>query len=491
MTQKRPSSDRPARGACAVRVWRAWREGVAAAYSVSKAFADTSYRSRGACGLHRLLGMMVIALLPMGVVAETLDFKQCVDLALAQNPDIAVSRSQIDQAEAGLRQAEAGRLPRLSLTLTGTHTNDPLAAFGLKLGQERVTSADFDPARLNAPKAASNLNTRLELAWPVYTGGLVQSQVSEARALVRAAQAGDASARQQLVLQVLKGYQGVHSARAQVRVAEQAVAAAEEYVRVTQRLYEQGLTVKSDVLTARVHLEEARVQLAEARNAAASALDQLKSLLGRPLDEPLEVGEPVLPRMLTGSEQELRRQALDSHAALVALRQQLEAAAAQVVAARAGKRPQISVLLRQDWNDNGIGLDASSQTVAGVLTWTAFDGGVSNAAVARAEAGRRALAARLRQAEDGIALQVADARRRALEAEERVSARELAVRQAEEAQRLVRRRYENGMATVVELLTAQTQLDRARADLVAARHELAVQRAELQRAVGVLTAEAL
>lgn len=485
MTLKPLSSAHLARNACAAHV-----QGNGVANAVISGVGGCC-RGTIACRLRKLLGPIVIALLPVALAAEPLDFKQCVDLALAHNPDIAVSRSHIEQAEAGLRQAEAGRLPRLNLSLTGTHTNDPLGAFGLKSGQERVTSADFDPARLNAPKATTNLNTRFELAWPVYTGGLVQSQVSQARALVQAAHSGDAAARQQLVLQVLKRYQGVHSARAQVRVAEQAVAAAEEYVRVARRLHEQGLAVKSDVLTARVHLEEARVRLAEAKNAAASALDQLKLLLGRPLDEPLEVGEPVLPRLLPGGEQELRRQALDRHASLISLRHQLQAAAAQVEAARAGKRPQVSVLLRQDWNDKTIGLDASSQTIAGVLTWTAFDGGASGAGVERAEAGRRELAARLRQAEDGIALQVADARRRAMEAEERVSAREFAVQQAEEAQRLIRRRYENGLATIVELLTAQTQLDGARAGLVAAQYELAVQRAELQRAVGVLTAEAL
>jgi outer membrane protein TolC len=63
------------------------------------------------------------------------------------------------------------------------------------------------------------------------------------------------------------------------------------------------------------------------------------------------------------------------------------------------------------------------------------------------------------------------------------------VEQAEEAQRLVRKRYENGMANLVELFAAQTQLDKARADLVAARQELAVQRAELLRAVGLLQAD--
>lgn len=441
--------------------------------------------------LRRLLGVVALVLVSASVAAETLDFRQCVELALAQNPDLAVSRSQIEQAEAGLRQAEAGRLPRVNLALTATHSNDPLGAFGLKLGQERVTAADFAPARLNDPKAINNLNTRVELIWPLYTGGQVRSFVSQAQALVRAARSGDVAARQQLIQQVLVSYQGVHTARAQVRVAEQALAAAEEYVRVTQRMHQQGMAVKSDVLTARVHLEDARVRLAEARNGVASALDRLKLLLGKPLDEPLDVGAPVLPRLLPGSEQELRRQALDGHAALAALASQMEAAGAQVEAARAVKRPQFSVMLRQDWNDKTIGLDASSQTLAGVLTWAAFDAGVARAGVDRAEAGRRELAARLRQTQDGIALQVAEARRRALEAEERVAARELAVEQAEEAQRLVGRRYENAMATVVELLTAQAQLDRARADLVAARHELAVQRAELQRAVGVLSADSI
>lgn len=436
--------------------------------------------------LRRQALLLAVGLLPVLGRAETLDFRQCVERALAQNPDMAVHHSQIAQAEAGLRQAEAGKLPRLTLSLTATHTNDPLGAFGLKLGQERITHSDFVPERLNDPKAINNLNTRAELVWPVYTGGQVESAAAQARALVRAAQSGDAAARQQLIEQVLAAYQGVHTARAQVRVAEQAVAAAEEAVRVTQRLHQQGMAVRSDVLSARVHLEDARVRLAEAKNGVASALDRLKLLVGKSLDDALDVGPPVMPRPLAGSEQELRRQALEGQAQIAALKAQMEAAGAQVDAARAGRRPQLSLVVRQDFNDKGVGLDASSQTVAGVLTWTAFDAGATRAAIDRAEAGRQEIAARLRQAEDAIALQVAEARRRALEAEARLAARELAVEQAEEASRIVKRRYENAVATVVELLTAQTQLDRARAELVAARHDLALRRAELRRAVGVL-----
>lgn len=439
--------------------------------------------------MRRLALVTALTLMSAAALAETLDFRQCVETALAQNPDLSISRSQIDQAEAGLRQAEGGRLPRLNLSLTATHTNDPLNAFGLKLGQERIGADDFVPATLNDPNSIDNLNTRVELLWPVYTGGQVQSQVAQAQAQVRAAQSGDLAARQQLIRQVLMAYQGVHTARAYVSVAEESRSAAEEYARITERMHRQGLAVKSDVLSARVHLEDARVRLAEARNGVASALDRLRLLLGKSLDDALDVGAPVMPGMPDGSDADLRRQAIANHDGLRALRNQMEAAGAQVQAARAGHRPQVNVLLRQDWNDENVGLDASSYTVAGVLSWTLFDGGATRAGVDRAEAGRMELAARVRQAEDGVSLQVSEARRKSLEAEARIQARELAAEQAEEARRLVSKRYENGVANLVELLAAQAQLDKARADLVGARQDLASQRAELLRVVGMLRAD--
>jgi outer membrane protein TolC len=262
-------------------------------------------------------------------------------------------------------------------------------------------------------------------------------------------------------------------------------------VRITEKLLKQGMAVKSDVLSAKVNLEEVKLKLVEARNAEATALDQLHLLLGKPLGEPLDVGAPVMPAMLAGNDADLRQQALDTHAGLHALRSQMEGAGSAVEAARASYKPQFNVMLRGDVNDESLGFGAASYTVAGVLSWTAFDGGVTKAGVDRAEAQRTELAARLRQAEDGIGYQVGDARRKALEAEERIAARQTAVEQATEAQRLVQKRYENGVGTLIELLSAQAQLDKARADLVAARYDLAVSRAELKRAVGVLSPEQL
>jgi outer membrane protein TolC len=438
--------------------------------------------------------------------SQTLEFKQCVDLALNQNPELAVTRAQIAQAEAAVRQASGNRLPRLNLSLTASRSNDALNAFGMKLSQRLATFGDFGagefnpadpnvlaiaPEGLNYPDPVNNFNSRVELLVPVYNGGMVQSYVDTARAHVKAAQSGDRMARQQIVKHVLMAYQGVHTARAYIKVAEEGRKAAEEYLRITERLHAQGMAVKSDVLAARVNLVEVKTRLSEARNAEAAALDQLHLLLGKPLGEPLDVGAPVAPTLLSGVEADLRREALGKNPGLDALRQQLEAAGGQVRAAQAGSLPQFNIMLRQDWNDDTLGFDASSYTAAGVLSWTAFDGGTTQAAVDRAEAGRSELVAKLRQAEEGVGYQVTEARRKSLEAEEKIAARDIAVSQAEEAARLVMKRYDNGLATLIELFAAQAQLDKARADRVAAGYDLAVQRTELKRAVGVLEAEQL
>ncbi|MFZ5536925.1 MAG: TolC family protein [Pseudomonadota bacterium] len=452
-----------------------------------------------------VLGVM-LAMLGQAAQAETLSFQQCVERALSQNPDIEVSQAQINQAQAAVRQAEANHMPKVNLSMTGTYTNDALNAFGLKLSQRQATFGDFGagefnpadpnvlkiaPRDLNHPGGTGNINTRIEVLVPVYNGGMVESYVRQARAYTRAAQAGDAHARQMLIKNVLMAYQGVHTARAYVKVGEQAQAASEEYVRITERLLQQGMAVKSDVLTAKVHLDDVKLQLARARNAEAAALDQLHLLLGMPLEAPLDVGPEFAPLPLQGELPELQQKAKDAHPALQAMRHQLEGVTANVDVARAGLLPQFNVMLRQDWNDQALGFESSSYTVAGVLSWNAFDAGGTSAAVDRAQAARIETAAKLRQAEEGIQFQVREALRKSREADEAVAARELAAEQADEAQRLVKKRYENGLATMVELLAAQTQLDKAQADLVAARYEQVVQRAELKRAVGLLSVEQL
>lgn len=450
------------------------------------------------------LGWALAAALNQSVLAETLDFKQAVDRALAQNPDILAATAQIGQAEAAVRQASGSRLPKVTASLNLTRTDDALSAFGLKLSQRNATFNDFGaaeftgpsalgvaPHNLNHPDPVNNFNPRLEMQLPIYTGGMIEGHGEQAKATLRAAQQGDLLARQRVTLDVLRAYEAVHTARAYVVVSKQGRDAAESYVKTTDKLLKAGVVVKSDLLSAQVHLEDAKLQQTQAENAVLQALDQLHLLLGMPLDTPLDVAAPVQVKALDGSVRAYQEEAVKSNPGLAALRSQIDAAQGGIKVARSAKYPQVGLLARADWNDANLGLDARSYTLGGQLSWQLFDGGVTDGAVARAQAGRNELAAKLQQAESGISYQLAEAWRKAAEAEQRVSARELAVSQAEEAQRIIAKRYENGVATIVELLGGQAQLDKARADVVAARYELKVQRATARLATGHLQADQL
>ena len=445
----------------------------------------------------------VISLLSVSSAqADTLSFKQCVDTALKQNFDLVASRAQIDQAQAGLDQARATRMPKLTASINAMGSNDALNAFGMKLSQRSATFNDFGlsqytgvgtvaPDSLNYPGFVTNVNTRLELQIPIYTGGMISSGIQQAQLYIQAARNGDAAARQKVIFQVLQAYQGVHTARAYLGVSKQAEAAADSQVSMMEKLVKSGVIVKSDLLSAKVRLQDVRVQRAQAENAVTSALDQLHLLLGMPLSEPLNVGSSVSVKATTMSTETLRQTAIANNPGVNALRRQVEASHANIGIAAAAYKPQVGLMLRQDWNDQKLGFSANSYTVGGTVSWTAFDGGVTTAIVARARAAQDEITAKLAQAEAGVTYQAEDARRKAQEAEQRLSARQLGSEQAEEAASLVNKRYVNGVTTITEQLAAQAQLDKARADVIAAEYDVTIQRANLKLTLGQLEADPL
>jgi outer membrane protein len=320
---------------------------------------------------------------------------------------------------------------------------------------------------------------------------MISGYVDQAHAYVNAARQGDLAARQQVIFHVIQAYQGVHTARAYVKVAKQAQVAAESYLKTTQNLLQEGVVVRSDLLFAQVNLADIKVKVEEAGRAEAAAVDQLHLLLGLSLDAPLEIGADFTPKALDGEITKLQEDAVQTNPGLIAMRNQLDAASAGVKVARADYYPHFNAMLRQDWNAATPTQTASSYTVAGVLSWQVLDFGTTRGAVGRAEASRTGMQAKLKQAEEGVRFQVVDAWRGAAEAESRVQARIAAVAQAEEAQRLVAKRYENGVTTMVEALAVQAQLDKARADEVAANYQLTVQRSALRLAVGKLDSDQL
>lgn len=463
-----------------------------------------------------LLGLAVWTL-SQTAQAETMNLRQCIDTALNQSPALMASSARIEQAQAAISQSKNSYLPKITASVTASRSSDPLNIFGMKLMQKKAAFNDFGageymqsvmpvminpadpnaqaimdnagkikPRGLNKADDYTNINTSLQAEMPLYTGGKLSAYVRQAQAYLSAAQSGDAAARQHLMFMVFQAYEGAHTAQAFVDVAEQGVKAAQSFVNTAENLSNQGILVKSELLTAQVHLSNVKLQREQAENQKNVAMDQLKLLMGMDLSAPLTLAnsQEVPPLALDAAQ--AKTQALDHNAQLVALRKQAESSIAAVDAAKADYYPTVGLMARQDWNDDHLALNNSSYTVAGVASWTLTDFGVTKAAVSMAQANQAELQADVLQQEQEIAFKVSEAQRNLTEAMSRVASLAVNVEQAEEAQHLVTQRHEGGVATSTEVLVAETQLLKAKADLISARHEVNTQRMTLHLLTGEL-----
>ena len=228
------------------------------------------------------------------------------------------------------------------------------------------------------------------------------------------------------------------------------------------------------------------VQRAQAQNQQAVALEQLKLLMGMALDTPLSVHEG---RTIADVQVDLvaaKQRALANNPQLRALRMQGESSGAAVDAAKSAYLPNVGVMARQDWNDSSVALNHSSYTIAGVMNWTLTDFGVTRASVDMARSSQAEIMAQLRQQEQELTFKVSEAYKKMTEARQRASSLAVNVEQADEAQRLVSQRHQGGVATITEVLVAETQLLKAKADLISARHDINTQRAMVRLLMGEL-----
>ncbi|MGE5662744.1 MAG: TolC family protein, partial [Deltaproteobacteria bacterium] len=99
--------------------------------------------------------------------------------------------------------------------------------------------------------------------------------------------------------------------------------------------------------------------------------------------------------------------------------------------------------------------------------------------------------AEYRGAGDQAAFEVTRAYLSVDEATRRAEIARAALAAAEEGSRLVKARYENQRARMIDLLDAQGALDAARADLVASENDVRRARADLEYASGTLLSWAL
>jgi outer membrane protein TolC len=441
-------------------------------------------RLRAIVASNFLLLLLVAPASPADAVRElTLD--QALELAEQQSPVLRASRQDLQSADAQRAIAKAAYLPRVDAVEGWTNTNNPAQAFGILLNQGRFTQAGLDINTLNRPGSIENYRSALNLTQPIYNGGREGLGMRVADLGQVASEEGFESTRQRVLYTVTKAYYDLVLTKGVLKIARETVHIAEANAKQIGSRFKAGSTVKSDVLQAEVRLAAVREEAIRAEQMVRIAGVALRHAIG--LDEPVDVNE-----MLVGgatSQQPLEAvvaSALDDRPDYRMLGAELRKAEMQTKLAKSTYLPNFN--LQGSFENNStfpLGPNGQNNYGAfGVFSVNLFNGMSDAAHVRKAKAleekSREIMAAKRRE----IEVEVVEAYYGLAAARERIAVTESAVAQGEENLRILRNRYESGIASVIDLLTAELVLNQAKQNRLRALYDERVGQARQQLAAG-------
>jgi len=355
-----------------------------------------------------------------------------------------------------------------------------------------VVRTPIGPPQVVYPDIPDNYRSRLDLQWPIYTGGRGDALERAARAERDAIGKDLDAARADLRLEITRAFWAAVTAADTEAVLRRSLEAVDAHVRDVRARLSSGLIPPNEVSSAEAQASHQRLIALEAANQRAIAEADLARLTGR---DSVTVRAPDAAAPGTSAASiaraaELITRALGVRPERQALESRVRSAEERAAAVSAGRLPQVAVAGGYDYarpnarifprsGDWKTSWDASVN-----VTWTLWDGGRRDAEYGEARATASALRARVEDFDRQVTFEV---RARLLELEssrQGLVAADDGIRAALEAERVIGERYAAGVATSTEVLDAQVARLQAELDRARAIANIRLAEARLERAIG-------
>jgi len=417
--------------------------------------------------------------------AQTLTLDDAIRQAQGETAAARALASSIDEANARIDRAQSGYWPRVDLAETVQRGNQPVYVFGSLLSQRRFSAANFAIPSLNNPDPVTNTRTAVTLEQPIYNAGLTRLGVEAATLQRDMSTAARDTARQDLGFRAAQAFVRVLQLEATVRVTDAAVAAAESDRQRARARREVGLVTDADVLAVDVRLAEMRqLQIAAAGDLAVGRL-QLAEAVGLPLTASIVPVRPV-SRPVPADGDALVREALAKHPQVREAEIHLQLAQNGRSTARAALLPTVGVQGGWEFNGATLGAQESSWVFGAEVRVNVFRGFADTARMTEADHARRRATAERESVERRIEVDVRGALAQLATARAREEAGRASLMQARESQRIIRDRYDGGLATMTDVLRAAEAALEAESRATTAEMDVILQTVALERALGRL-----
>lgn len=195
----------------------------------------------------------ITSILPKNVPAIRLDklpktpvsVKQWIDQAVNSSPSIAALKAGLEAAEKSISSSRAGHLPKLSLRVSGTYSDQ---------GFDNRQSAAYDVG-----------SASLQLNIPIFSGGRIVAETREAVAARYLVYHELERVRREIERETRTNFLNAVSGKARIDSTKRQLDARKKATLALQKGYELGVTTIVDVLESRRDLMQTQTELWQAR----------------------------------------------------------------------------------------------------------------------------------------------------------------------------------------------------------------------------------
>jgi outer membrane protein TolC len=377
-----------------------------------------------------------------------------------------------------VKQAQAAFLPRVTVPVDYIYTSPSL---GQPPGSPRTQS-------FISPSAISEYQALLSVSGEVDIAGRLRATLAKNRALLAAAHAGTEVARRALAAAVIEAYYGAALAIAQRQGAEQNLAAAEEFQRITSLLLDGGEVAPVDLTRAELQTVSRRDELEKARAAEVVAAARLRVLVGYDFASPITTSDLAQAVPIDDQVGRITTDMISRRPEFAQFEAERTAAEQEVRLAKAERRPQLTYSLNGGFDSDSLnpgrlkqhtGVSATFSLVIPIFDWGASKSRERQARLrADIAESQRALAIR------GFAEQFYAARAEAVSAASRIRLAAGGITLAESNLNASIARYRAGEAQIIEVTDAQQTLVAQRQAFYQALFDYQVAIARLRQAAG-------
>lgn len=413
-----------------------------------------------------------------------LSLDDAVNRALSSGSDLRVAQANVGIADGRVKEAAAGALPQITGTVTYNKKFDSIFS---SLAGDTTLGSLFS----NSSFAAEHTWTAdLTVTQTLWSGGRVGSALRGALAYRKVARADRDETRADIALRVREAYLQAVYAREVEAIAYAGLEQARAHLKRVQLFKDQGSRAEYDLIQAQVDAANQEPPAVEARDAAAISLLQLKRLLGMSLAQPIALTTPL--SFEAGQVPVLASEPADgaARAALVGAEENVKFRRHALTYEKAGRWPQLlasgtvshQAFPTETWPDREQFRRAIDGSIK--LEWPLFQGFRTFGTVQRARAELAQAEAAREQTRQGVELEVEQARNEVRARLATLVARRGTVTLATRANHLATVRYQNGLATQLEVSDSRLKMQTAQVNEVAASKDYRIALLQLERATG-------